>query len=109
MSRRSQRIKTQLKTPPSVAVKSSTSPEPDNTIRPEGRGPAAKARRVDGTPTSDQDEYKSEQCVPKAKKNARVARRRRGKLHQMLEMPLEVMMEVSLDPFSLSPSRSYSI
>ena len=97
MSRKSQRIKAQLKTPPSVAVESSASPEPDNTIYPEGR-PAAKARRVDGSPTSDQDEYKSEECVPQTKKVARVVRRRRGKLHQMLEMPLEVMMEVSLRP-----------
>lgn len=57
------------------------------------RHPAAKARRVDATPSAD-DEYvaKSSSHV---KKNVARAPKKRGKLYQMLDMPLEVMMEVS--------------
>ena len=68
-------------------------PEPaaDAAARSRGR-PAAKVRKIAATPTVDDDH--TGQDTTKSKGVARVPRRR-GKLRQMLDMPLDVMMEVS--------------
>ena len=100
MPRRLQRIKPQVKTPHYRVP-----PKPDDgrdMARSKSHGrPAAKARRVDDPPTIVDEEYKLTEDVPQTKKVACVVRRRRGKLHQMLEMPLDVMMEVSFRPLCI--------
>ncbi|KAI0088493.1 hypothetical protein BDY19DRAFT_947876 [Irpex rosettiformis] len=90
MARKSQRITKQDKANLSVETKASASPSPEPASRNRGR-PAAKARRVDTSPDVE-GEY-STKGLSKPDKVAS-APRRRGKLHQMLDMPLDVIMEI---------------
>ena len=98
MSRRSQRIKNQKYgiTISSVAPEASSMlhrGEPPEVAARSERRPAAKARRVDATP-SENDDYVA-QSTSKVKKKVACALKKRGKLCQMLDMPIDVMMEVS--------------
>ncbi|KAI0088492.1 hypothetical protein BDY19DRAFT_947867 [Irpex rosettiformis] len=97
MSRRSQRVAKQSKdnaSAPSVETKASVSPSPEPESGPRTRGRlTGKARRVNISPEA-KGEY-SEKCASKPGKVAR-APRKRGKLHQMLDMPLDVIMEICL-------------
>ena len=68
-------------------------PEPATAAAARSRGRAgAKVRKIAATPTVDDDH--TGQDTTKSKGVARVPRRR-GKLRQMLDMPLEIIMEVS--------------
>ena len=91
--RRPRRIKQRAEaSPPAEAGGTDTRPESATaaTARPRGR-PAAKVRKLAATP--DVDGHAGEDA-PKSKQIGR-ATRRRGKLHQMLDMPLDIIMEVS--------------
>lgn len=96
MARRSQRIAIKEETTGAPAYIGSDVASDDDRDRP-----AAKARRVDASPPTKADSPAT--LLKKVDKTTR-ASRKRGKLHQILDMPLDVLMEVRVTPILLISS-----
>ncbi len=96
MARRSQRIAIKEETAGAPAYIGSDVASDDDRDRP-----ATKARRVDASPPVG---VNCPATLPKKVDKTTRASRKRGKLHQILDMPLDVLMEVRLTPILLISS-----